>query len=632
MPLDVEKVTVIGAGTMGSGIAQTCAMAGLQVTLQDVKEDAVERGRERIASSLDRRVKKGKLDEAGKETILSRFTFTTELEEAVPGSDLVIEAVFEDLDVKKEVFDNVEEVADADTVFASNTSSLSVTKMARATERPDRFAGLHFFFPAHKNWLVEVVAGDGTDPELVEDLIAFSRRIGKVPIETADAAGFAVNRFFVPWVNEAVRLLDEEVANIPTIDEAAKEAFQIGMGPFELMNVTGVPISLHAQRSLHDAFGPFYRPAEGLVHQVEEVEEDWDLRGDVVEEDFAAVKERLRAVAFGVAAHLVDEGVATARDTDKGALIGLRWSKGPFQLMNDMGLEDALETVETLHDTWGDAFPVPGNLEELAEAGDAWSLPKARVERGDDGVATVLVDRPEAMNALNSEVLEDLRAAFRSLEEDEDVRCVILTGESPKAFVAGADIKEMKGKTPLTARRYTQLGQDVLSEIEGFRTPVIAAVNGVAFGGGLELALASDLILGAEESVVGLPEVNLGIHPGFGGTQRLPRLIGVQEAKRLVYTADRIGAAEAEDIGLFLNTHPRGDLLIEARGLAERIASQAPIAVEQAKMAMNQGLQVDLESGLALEREAVTLTFGTEDQVEGMEAFVERREPEFEGK
>lgn len=627
----IQTVAVLGAGNMGSGIAQAFAAAGLTVYVRDVKPEFVEKGRARIEGPLRKRVEQGKDTAANVDALMSRIRGTTDLAEAVKDADLVVEAVFEDLKVKKEVFSEASKHAKASCIFATNTSSLSVTEIAAATDRPDRFGGMHFFFPAAINKLVEVVAGEKTDAKVVADLMAVTRAIGKVPIQTADAYGFAVNRFFVPWVNESVRLLEEGVADIATIDAAAKEAFGITMGPFELMNVTGVPISLHAERTLHQGFGAYYEPSAKLAHQVEVEKKDWVLGGAPDPAKFEAVKERLYGVTFGIAARLVEEGVATAVDTDKGATVGLRWAKGPFQMMNALGTRRSLAAVEKLHAKWGASFPVAADLKRLGAKNEPWDLPNVRFEKeGHVGVLTV--DRPEALNALNAKVLQDFAKQVRAAGADPEVRVLVVTGEGQKAFIAGADIKEMSTKTPAEARWFTKLGQDAITELERCGKPVIVAVNGFAFGGGLELAMAGDIILASDKAVFGLPEVTLGIHPGFGGTQRLPRYVGLQRAKELVFTGRRFDANEARQMGLVLEVVPAAELMKRAMVLANAIAVNAPVALGLAKSAMGRAPDVDLQTGLLYELEAVAQCFATEDQKGSMKAFTEKAKWEMKGR
>ena len=629
-PMAIQKVAVLGAGNMGSGIAQAFAQAGFDVTVRDVRQELVLKGRERIEGPLRKRAEAGKMTMAEVDAIMSRLHGTTEVRTAVIDADLVIEAVFEDLKVKKEVFAEASRHAKQTAIFATNTSSLSVTELASATDRPERFAGLHFFFPAAVNKLVEVVAGARTEPAVIDELVRASRAIAKVPIPTADAFGFAVNRFFVPWVNESVRLVEEGVADIATIEVAAKEAFGITMGPFELMNVTGVPISLHAETTLYHGFGDAYKPAALLEKQVASGKL-WDLAGTADSTRFQAVKDRLLGVTFGITSRLVEEGVATPGDVDKGATIGLRWALGPFAMMNKLGTARSLRLVETYAARWGTSFPVSAQLRALGARSDAWDLPMVRLEK-EGHVATLVADRPEALNALTPKVLQAFAKHARAAFDDPQIRVLVVTGEGQKAFIAGADIKEMATKSVADARRFTQLGQDAIRVLELGNKPVIAAVNGFAFGGGLELALACDIILAADKAVFGLPEVTLGIHPGFGGTQRLPRLVGPQRAKELIYTGRRFDANEAKQMGLVLEVVPQAQLMARATALAQAIAKNAPVALGLAKASVNRGLDVDLNTGLAYELEAVSQCFATEDQKGAMHAFANKGTWEMTGK
>jgi enoyl-CoA hydratase / 3-hydroxyacyl-CoA dehydrogenase len=624
--MQVRNVTVVGAGNMGSGIAQAFASGGFQVTLNDVDDAAIQRGLDRIRKPLEKRVAEGKMAQADLDRVVGNLGAQADLAKAVSDADLVVEAVFEDLKVKTDLFARLDAAAPAKTILATNTSSLYVGDLAAATKRPANVVGLHFFFPAAINKLVEVVRGPQTSDAAFRAAYAAAKRAGKVAIETADAPGFCVNRFFVPWINEACRLLDEGVADIPTIEAAAKKSFGITMGPFELMNVTGVPISLHAQSTLHRELGAFYEPAAALKAQVAK-KENWDLSGTPQESRFEAVAARLCGVVFGIACHLVEAKVASIRDTDRGATIGLRWAKGPFAMMNDLGLPSALNQVKAVHAKWKEAFPVPPSLAKQAESG-AWSLPAVTVEFDGD-VALVTFDRPEALNALSPAVLRDLDACLDRIEERR-CRAVVVTGEG-KAFIAGADIPTMRALDAAGAKAYTELGNRVINRLAGLPCPVIMAVNGFAFGGGLELALAGDLLYAAETAQLGLPEVGLGIHPGFGGTQRLPRRIGVGAAKDLVFTGRTVKSPEALALGLVNGVHPPGQLLDACMAVAQTIAQKAPLAVAGAKRSMDAGLAADLDSALKLEQDSVILLFATKDKKEGLDAFVERRNPVFKG-
>jgi enoyl-CoA hydratase / 3-hydroxyacyl-CoA dehydrogenase len=627
--MQIQRVTVVGAGTMGSGIAQAFAQAGFAVQLHDVDEKAIARGLERLRGPLEKRVAAGKMEQAELDGLFARLQPAADFQQAAQ-ADMVIEAIFEDLKVKQELFGRLSKACDASTILATNTSSLRVADLAAVTKNPERVIGLHFFFPAHINKLVEVVRGPATSDQVFDALFEAARQAGKVPIETSDSPGFCVNRFFVPWINESCRLLSEGYS-IATIETAAKQAFGIGMGPFELMNVTGVPISLHAQSTLHQHLGPFYEPAATLRSQVEK-KAQWDLQGEPDASAFEAVAARLRGVVYGIACHLVADGVASMADTDKGATVGLRWAQGPFRMMNQQGAAAALADVQLLHDAWGDAFPKPAALAELAKREGEWPLPDVHVSFQDEGrIATILFDRPAALNALNAKVLLDLEQCLDAIAARKGVRAVIVTGEG-RAFIAGADIPTMQAMDAAEAAAYTALGHRVLGRLSDLPMPTIMALNGHTLGGGLELALCGDLLLASDKATLGLPEVGLGIHPGFGGTQRLPRRIGMAAAKEMVLTGRTWSPAEALAKGLVNEVLPHAELQARALALARLIASKAPLAVAGAKRAMEEGWGRPLGEALAGERESVALLFATADKKEGLGAFLERREPTFGGR
>lgn len=248
----------------------------------------------------------------------------------------------------------------------------------------------------------------------------------------------------------------------------------------------------------------------------------------------------------------------------------------------------------------------------------------------EDEVFILTLNRPKALNALNSEVMAELKQAIELIKKDTQCQVCILTGQG-KAFVAGADIAEMAEMNAVQGREFAQLGNQVFSALEELEKPVIAAINGYALGGGLELALACDLRLAAEGAKLGQVEVSLGITPGFGGTQRLARTIGAGKAKELIYTAKIIGSQEALTCGLINHVYPQENLLAEAKKLAIEIADKAPLAIGYSKQAINQGLEMDLKRGLDLEANLFGLCFATKDQKEGMRAFLEKRQVKFIG-
>lgn len=243
-------------------------------------------------------------------------------------------------------------------------------------------------------------------------------------------------------------------------------------------------------------------------------------------------------------------------------------------------------------------------------------------------IAVITINRPKMLNALNTEVLKELDQVIDSIENDDSVKVMILTGEG-KAFVAGADISEMKDMTPEEARKFSVIGQRLFRRIEASEKPIIAAINGFALGGGCELAMCCDIRLASDKAKLGLPEVSLGITPGFSGTQRLSRIVGMSKAKELIFTASTIPSDEALRIGLVNKVTEGEKLMEEAMEMATLIASRSRTAVKYAKNAITRGIHVDMDTASGIEADNFALCFVSQDQKEGMTAFLEKRKPEF---
>ncbi len=249
-----------------------------------------------------------------------------------------------------------------------------------------------------------------------------------------------------------------------------------------------------------------------------------------------------------------------------------------------------------------------------------------------DGILVLTIDRPKVLNALNAQTVEEIGQVFDEARDDTGVKVVIVTGGGEKAFVAGADINELAKKTPITGKETSERGQQILLGIERFPKPVIAAINGYALGGGCELALACQMRVASDRAKIGLPEVSLGIIPGYGGTQRMARLLGKAKAFELICTGDAIGAEEAERIGLVNKVVPADELMEYVRTMAATIASRGPLAVRAAIEAINSGSEMPFQEGQFLEATLFGLLCASEDQKEGMKAFLEKRKPNFQGK
>ncbi|MEZ6195577.1 MAG: 3-hydroxyacyl-CoA dehydrogenase/enoyl-CoA hydratase family protein [Planctomycetota bacterium] len=543
-----RKLAVIGAGNMGAGIAQKMATEGFRVILVDLTPEALERGMNGVRATLAEAVERKIMRPEQVEAVLSRFEPTLDWSRLAE-VELVVEAVFEDLEVKKQVFRRLSENAGPETILATNTSSFYCCDLAMEVAHPERVVGLHYFYHPAKNRLVEVVPAKQTAEKYRAKAWAIQEAIGKTPIHSADAPGFIVNRYFVPWLNESVRLLEEGVADIPTIEAAAKKAFRIGMGPFELMNVTGVPIALHAASTLGRELGPFYAPCARLAEQVEK-KELWSLEGEADASRFEAVADRLLATVFLVAGEIIDDEIGSIEDTDIGARVGLRWSKGPFELMNLMGVAKAVQKIAPLCERWD--LPIPTSLERQAEKGEPFAFELVQLEKRGD-VATLWLNRPDAMNAINEDVVAQLGARFADAEADPEVATIVIGGKG-KGFIAGADIryfvKNIEKGDIAAIERFTREGEDLITRFAASKKVVVARLDGLSLGGGCEIALACDYIVATDKATMAFPETGIGIYPGLGGTQRLPRRVGIPLARWLVLTGSGVDARTALAMGL----------------------------------------------------------------------------------
>lgn len=248
-----------------------------------------------------------------------------------------------------------------------------------------------------------------------------------------------------------------------------------------------------------------------------------------------------------------------------------------------------------------------------------------------DGVGVLTFNRPKSLNALNPATIEEVNDVIERVRQDDSVKVLVLTGAGEKAFVAGADITKFQEMNPLTAKLFAARGQEVFFKLEALSMPVIACVNGFALGGGCEIAMSCDFIYASDKAKFGQPEINLGVIPGFGGTQRLPRLIGRAKAKELCMTGEMIDAQQAKELGLVAKIFPADQLMAETMKVAKLLASRSQVALSGIKMVIDRGVDVDLKSGCSLEAEAFGVSFSSEDAKEGVAAFIEKRKPNFKG-
>lgn len=678
----VENVAIVGAGNMGSGIAQKSAQEAFNVQMVDREEQYVARGRSIIENFLSEAIERRIFSQAEVDATMNRITDVIGVENTAVDTDLVIEAVFEDFDIKTAVFSTLDEVCGEDTILASNTSSLSVNALAEATGRPDRFVGLHFFYHPAKNRLIEVIPAETTSKETLDRTVQYCRTLGKVVIVCKDRPGFVVNRFFVPWLNEACLLLEEGIANAAQIDAISRKAFRIGLGPFGLMNLTGPPIALHSTDYLAEQLNtPRYVGAQNLRDLVGN-NEMWPIEEEdsYNEEQYTLVSERLLGVVFGVAAQIVDEDICSMEDVDRGAKVGLRWAKGPFELMNRLGVNEAYRMASAYQQLAGETWNLPGYFEQQASDWD-FSYVDLHTE---GGIATITINRPEAMNALNEVVVEQLTQAVQAANANDAVTTIVLDGAG-KAFVAGADVKffvdKIRSDSIPDIEVFTENGHVLLSALEDSNKTTVALTTGLALGGGLELALACDFRIGTRRTQFRFPETSIGIYPALGGTQRPARIAGREIGRWAVLAGNFMNAQTATDVGLVThlvdvndvnatiqtihstgkpeNKYPgapsngsspvvqfakkfyadenMATLLsggcpdgfdVEDKTVARQLKSlkfTAPIGLAMASARIDATGTTTLSKGLEMELAGLNQIFSTEDALEGLSALIEGR-------
>lgn len=683
---DLRKRGVVvagGGGNMGSGIAANFLNIGVPVRIKEHSDEALQAGLKRIHSEVSAAVSKGLAPEGT--TDLIKGGVSQDITSIPKDTGLVVEAIFENMDAKKDIFQALDKHLDKDAILASNTSSLSIDELAEASGRPDRFIGIHFFFPANKNRFVEIIPGKKTSPETIEKTKAWVRALGKTPILCNNGPGFVVNRMLVPFMNEGVKIWDEEVAKAKeaykaehgmeppaewvadqekklatTIEKAAKEVLWptysknpnvsgLLIGPFSGLNMPEyMGLIKEIVEVLHDNLGEAYKPAQTGVDKAnafraldrnapdyEQKFEDlkFKLGGeeDVLHDRLPEFKDRFTGLMIGLAGQLLDEGITTPEDLNRGVAVGTKWEVSPFELINQLGPRKALKLVEKYNETNPD-FTVSETLKAHAKKKKGFDLNYVET-RKEGNTQFITINKPQRNNALDGALLDSLSEAFKRAEKDDSVHTIVLESVGGKHFVSGADIFKLqddvkaladkmesrlgwlpdKLEKPLTQgrqflhiRKFLKKGISLYNDIANSKKVVVAKVNGTALGGGTELALAADYVVASDTATFGLPEVKYGIFPAWGGTERLPQRVGSALAKFMVMEGALmdgkgngpaiLSADDARAIGLVDKVVPFTDLdAAVAEGLAEG-KFDAKLKRE-AGMAVNHQIKGKLPSG-----------------------------------
>jgi enoyl-CoA hydratase/3-hydroxyacyl-CoA dehydrogenase len=646
---------VIGSGNIGPDIAlhfsQNLYSYGVPVVIVDIVQAALDAGSKKAESKMAKAAEKGIFKKEVADAIFKNMLFTTDYGK-IADADFVIEAAFEREDVKHKIFDQCQETCPKTAIFASNSSHMEPEVIFKKMKDQSRCLVLHYFYPAERNILVEIVPSKDTDPALTDYLMKLYEFIGKAPIKVKSRYGYAVDPIFEGLFEATALTVEKGLASVKQADAIAQKTLGMGVGPFTAHNLAGGnPITQHGLSEMNTKIMPWYRSPKILDDQVK-LNKPWETaaKGEVVQyspETFEAVSNRILGAYFGMICEIVGSGITNISNMELALDVGLVMTP-PFSLMNKMGVKKALELVQTYaKENLG--FKVDDILVKQATTGQPWKIPV--VLREDKGnVAVIKIRRPKVLNALNGEVFEQLKEIILDIQKDPKIEGAVLTGFGTRAFVSGADIGMLAAqKTPQEAEAFCLKCMAVLSLIEDLGKPVVCAMNGLAFGGGNEMAMActARVATKGQKVFVSQPEPRLGIIPGNGGTQRLPRLIGMEKAWTLLRNANPISSAQAKELGL-IQEEVEGDLIGTAIDWVKKIRSglihvppikKDPIPIPSTLPEVNighlsrkidslvqraalEGAKMTLEEGLKLEAKIFGECLLTQDMKIGIENFL----------
>ena len=652
----IRKIGVIGSGNIGPDIAlhfsQNLYAHGVPVVVVDIVQAALDSGSKKAESKMAKAAEKGILKKEVADAVFKNMLFTTDYGK-ISDADFVIEAAFEREDVKHKIFDQCEAACPKTATLASNSSHMEPEVIFKNMKDKSRCLVIHYFFPAERNILLEIVPGKDTDPALTEYLRKLYEFIGKAPIKVKSRYGYAVDPIFEGLFEAAALTVEKGLASVKQADVIVQKTLGMGVGPFTAHNLAGGnPITQHGLNEMNTKIMPWYRSPKILDEQVKSGK-PWETagRGEKVEyspETYEAVSNRVMGAYFGMICEIVDSGISNIGDMELAMDVGLVLSP-PFSMMNKMGVKKTHELIEA-YAKENPGFKVAEILKKQAASGKPWKIPVVfREDKGD--VAIVKIRRPKVLNALNAYVFEQLREIFVDIQKDPKIKGVVLSGFGTRAFVSGADIGMLAAqKTAKEAEEACLKNYSVLSLMENLGKPVVCAMNGLAFGGGNEIAMACTVRIAkkGQKVLVGQPEPKLGFIPGAGGTQRLPRLIGIEKAWPILRNSNPISSSEAKEMGL-IQEEVEGDLTEAGLNWVKNILSgkvkvpsipKGPIPIPSKlpevdighlsrkidsllQKAILEGAKMTLEDGLKLEAKIFGECFSTQDRKIGIDNFME---------
>ena len=644
-------VGVIGSGSIGPDLAYgfLSSLAGpafggeaSKVYLLDIKKEALDAGVSRIDNYLKKALARGKVSKTLAESVHAMLTPTMDIKD-LADCDYVLEAASEDIKIKQVILKNLEEVVRPDCLIGFATSAIPRARIAAEALHPERCFVNHPFYPAWRSIPIEVVS-EGTEERFSTKMLDVLQKLGKVPITTADVPAFAADDVFSNYICEAVRIVDEGIATPAQVDQIVNSAIG-GGGPLNVMDLThGNVLVVHIQELMQEVGGEWFAPPALLVKKgmdrwrTPEAPEDTSH----TEEQAKQVMDRILAVLLGRAYAVVENGVCDASDLNWLLRMSLGFNEGTLDLGKKLGADRVTELCLNYQKSFPD-FPVPKCVSEK-------KLPEYMrdvVVTRDGNIAVLMVRRPESRNALSMQTVQEIGTSLKELDADPAIEGIVFTGY--EGALSGADINEF---TSLVTREDTMgiciKAHPVQKYLSEMKKPVVAALNGPVLGGGAEFSMTCHARVVGKNILMGQPEVNLGIVPGYGATQRMPRIVGVEKALDLLRTGRYIGAKEVCDIG-WAYGEPVDDPVAAAKDLIrDHLAGKvtlapldpAPIAVPDPipdidlghrslvidallVRAVKEGLRLPLSDGLLVEATAFADSKETIDSSIGIENFTQ---------
>jgi enoyl-CoA hydratase/3-hydroxyacyl-CoA dehydrogenase len=658
---EIKNVAVLGAGSMGAQIGALAAEAGFQVKIRDIEEKFLERGRQMVEEMYDKRIQRGRLKDEEKKSFMSRMSFLLDLKEAVKDADLIIEAVPEIMDLKQQVLKEVTELCPEDAVFATNTSSLSIAEIASVARKPEMVVGTHYFNPPSRMTLLEIVHGANTSDEAIKIAEKAAIAMGRAVVHVKDVPGFVANRIFCNMSNEADwALAQNEARSAFEVDSAIKYKLGLPMGMLELQDILGggsIDVQYHVMEYFASTMGESYGPAPILEKLFKAGDYgkktgrgyyDWsEGKTNEIPMNAGADFDPIRVLAPPVneAAKLIEMGATTREEIDTAVLLGLNYPRGILRMADSTGLDKIVIELNRLEKTYKvDRYKCSSVLTDLVAQGKLgrktgegfyaygpgeYEFIKLDINK-ETKVARLILNRPNRANAFNYDFMLEIAKALSELEKQDDVRCIVITGAGAN-FCGGADFAAFASGKMDDTLIFSETPHDVFTRIETYSKPVIAAINGPAIGGGVELALACDIRIMSTRAQLRLPELTLSIVPGAGATQRLGRLIGWARAREMILLSEPVMAKKALDWGLvsYITEPDKFDAQVDE--IAARLASGAPLAQKLTKALLHYGAQADQRTGLFIEAAVSADVSLTKDLNEGITSASYRRQPKFTG-